>query len=279
MATVFDASFAIGNVSTDAVRAAGGVGMIGYVSPDAAKNISRGDVDRFHAAQLSVGFVWEASSGDATRGPILGHSHGREAFAQLVGLGVPNGVACYFACDTDVSDPTIVAPYAQGFVAELHGRPCGVYGGAPVVRYLRTVGPCQYGWWAAASAWDHGQDATAFASLHQRVGSPVAGTDANNVLASDWGQWSTASEDDMFEDTDRTVLVQIRDAIANPQPGSHSRFDDVLAQIATTHAAVNAQGKAILDAIAKLPTGPGGSVSKADVEAAVVAVLRSVTAP
>lgn len=176
---VYDVSFAHAGLGADLLVRSGAAGVIGYLSADPRKNMTRADVDRWHGAGLAVAAVHENTADWHTWDPA-----GANALAAL--LGLPDWRPIYYAVDTDV-DPGDHAEIADRLAA-MPGRPRGIYGPSALVEYCLDRGAAGWGWLTAATAWDPGPAPRA--CLRQLAGrSPLPGTDQNIVQSTDWGQW------------------------------------------------------------------------------------------
>lgn len=170
---VADYSFA--DPDPKALKGAGYVGVMRYLSMDASKNLTAGEAQKLHAAGLWVGLVWETVANRAAQGRVAGHADAATANRMADQLGYPKTAVLYYAVDFDAS-PEQVTAYFAGVKAE-GGRPFGIYGGIKVT----TAGLAPYRW--QACAWSGGKVDPA-ANLYQRIQPthPVPGCDENVLM-------------------------------------------------------------------------------------------------
>jgi hypothetical protein len=155
------------------MQAAGYTFMVGYVSPNSAKNLTAGNFYDYHVrAGMAVGLVWEATPGRALQGSSAGTADGKAAELQANAIGYPVDAVIFFAVDQDTTSANYAAiqAYANAFNLNTR-RPVGIYGEADVVDHFVTPGvqPVRYGWQTAA--WSGGR-LSAKANLYQRTGHP-----------------------------------------------------------------------------------------------------------
>jgi len=160
-----------------AIKAAGYVGVMRYLSNTPGKNLSAAERDALHAAGLSIGLVWETTASRAGQGLLAGRADAQAACAQAKALGYPINCPLFFAVDYDAA-PSAVAPYFVGIKA-VATYPVGVYGSYRIVE----ASSVPYHW--QASAWSGGK-VSSRAHLYQRlrptVAHPVAGADENLLI-------------------------------------------------------------------------------------------------
>jgi hypothetical protein len=155
------------------MRAAGYTFMLGYVSPNPAKNLSASNFYDYHVrAGMAVGLVWESTIGRALQGSAAGTADGKAAELQANTIGYPTDAVIFFAVDQDTTSASYAAiqSYANSFNLNTR-RPVGIYGEADVVDHFVTPGvqPVRYGWQTAA--WSAGR-LSGKAGLYQRTGHP-----------------------------------------------------------------------------------------------------------
>lgn len=187
---VIDESF--GHENIDALKRAGYLGIMGYVSRDARKNMTRLRAAQAHTRGMGVGLVFEDAAARALSGFFAGQADARFARNQADALGYPakNLAPIFFAVDADVS-PQAVIPYFQGMVSVL-GREQGAYGDTRVIRALHAVGLIKYMW--DTTAWSGGVVASE-ANLFQRV-TPTHGLKGpfdENLVMHPFPMWGTGS--------------------------------------------------------------------------------------
>lgn len=181
------------------IAAAGYVGVVRYLSPDPAKNLTPAELLALHAVGLGVALVWEAGAVDMLGAGPAGASEGAAAGAQARALGWPAGRPIFFAADFAASGGQLgdVAAYLRAAVA--CGYPVGVYGSAATVDTMMAEGVCGWGW--QTSAWS-GQAVSARAQLYQRqtpvltiTGAAAGSWDEDVALRPDWGGWTPGLAD------------------------------------------------------------------------------------
>lgn len=180
-------------------------GVLRYLAPLPNRKVAdRAEIDALHAAGLSVGFVWETGASRAGQGYSAGVQDAQQANGLADNLGIPDTVTIYFAVDFD-ANPDAIVGYFQG-VGSINRRPVGGYGSYTVIERLLDDGLIGHAWQTVA--WSRGKR-SARAHLFQRAdatANPPPGTDVNEILQDDWGQWSPQGDDDMFDDNDRAKL-------------------------------------------------------------------------
>lgn len=124
------------------VKARGYSAVIGYLSHDASKELTRAYIDACHAQGLDVGLVFEDSAQRAAGGAAAGQADGAFVAAQLARLGVPAGVAVYYAVDfgAPASDRGAIVAYFHAAGAQHPANPAGAYGDADVINWAQGSG-------------------------------------------------------------------------------------------------------------------------------------------
>lgn len=170
------------------IAAKGYTGVIGYISRDASKCMSRAYIDACHAHGLDVGFVFEDAADRARQGAPAGQADGQFIAAHFASIGAPAGVACYMAVDyaAPASDHPAIVAYFQAGAAAMRPHPSGAYGDADVDDWARAGGiPLEWG----TVAWSGGRQSDGIA-LFQRAQQDFGGSaDVDEVRQADWGQW------------------------------------------------------------------------------------------
>ena len=172
-----------------------------YLSPPGnAKNITKAEAARIHAAGLDLVLVWE-QNGDE---PITGHAatgagasagilDARLAEAEARAVGVPSAAPIFFALDRDPSglsaaEWAAVDGYFKGVRQVLGKGRVGAYGGYALIKHLFDKRLIDYGW--QTYAWSGGHwDARAH--LRQYLNAQtLAGVsvDFDHALTVDYGQ-------------------------------------------------------------------------------------------
>jgi len=182
-----------------AIAKAGYAGALCYLY-----NVTPAEIAAHHAAGLCVGLIAEYDT--STYHPVLagapaGKVNGADALGKTRALGAPakSGIALWCTADTDVapSQFSTVGAYLDAFSGQTPGYATGIYGGADLVDWCIVNGHASHGWVAAAASWSHGH-VSAHACLEQLVGGQkLPGTDVDNILQDDWGQWTPQGGPDM----------------------------------------------------------------------------------
>ena len=175
-----------------AIRASDATGAMRYLTRQPPpKRVTLDEVSALHAAGLGVGFVFEDGKGRALEGQQAGHDDAVEAYRQAHELGVPAGVAIFFAVDQQTTVDAVAA-YFHGVQSVPTVYEVGVYGSATVVDGILSRQSARYGWQTAA--WS-AEVVSKVAHLYQRnanLVAPVPGTD-ENVLLRPFPLWNSPS--------------------------------------------------------------------------------------
>jgi hypothetical protein len=147
-----------------AIKSAGYDAVLRYLSHTPEKNLTKPEAQALHAADLSIGLVWETVADRAVSDQATGNQDRTDAEAMAADLGYPKRCVLFYAVDRDVS-AAVVAAYMQGVAAEAT-HPVGVYGSLRVCNGLRKAGHVQYLW--QTEAWS-GTAVSKHAHLYQRV--------------------------------------------------------------------------------------------------------------
>lgn len=188
---VADYSFARPSPAALAANFVGVMRYLGYGS----KVLTPGERDNLFRAGLDVGLVWETTATRMNGGYAAGYADAGTANAQADGLSYPAGRPIYFANDQNAATGAHVE-YMRG-ARDGSKRPVGPYGSTALVDAAAGLG-CRYGW--KVQTWG---PPTSNANLQQmpNIATPVPGTDVNDTLKADWGQWSgtAAPEEDVMK--------------------------------------------------------------------------------
>lgn len=186
--------FAWGKPDPAAVKAAGYTFVIGYISRDPTKDLTREQALAYQAQGLGVLLVWEWTSGRALAGADAGIADAKEAIGKAQGRGYPDDVPILFADDTD-STAVQVRPYF-GAISSI--RPCsGAYGPYKVVDPLLADGTIRFGWqtcaWGTMDA-DGREIISQRAHLYQRLRPTTAlqGSFDEDVLLRPLPMWTSS---------------------------------------------------------------------------------------
>nr|WP_083893959.1 DUF1906 domain-containing protein [Corynebacterium capitovis] len=204
LGTVLD--YSAGVPSAAAVKAAGHVGAVRYVSqrrPGAewmkGKPVSLAEATDFKAAGLATASVYQFGKNDTAdwrRGAAGVATHAPQAIALHVAAGGPTGRPIYVAIDDNPSRAeyeSLIRPYLTGFSAVLSaaGFQTGVYANYNTIEWCTQDHIGTFFW---MHDWGSGGRVHQRANLHQVSGrrATIEGTecDVNDVLTADWGQWT-----------------------------------------------------------------------------------------
>lgn len=184
--------------TADELIKAGYSGLMAYISQDTSgKNITRDEIDAYHAKGLDVGLNYEYNPGSAKNGAHAGDTDGAIAVNHARDLGAPQGTCLYFSVDWDVTDAEKPAVLAYANAARNQclaaGYEAGIYGGYWVVLYLLNNGYKGRLW--QTFGWSGG-NWLGNAVLRQIQNGVIVGksnVDRNQVIIPDWGQWKSGS--------------------------------------------------------------------------------------
>ncbi|MBF6174456.1 DUF1906 domain-containing protein [Nocardia blacklockiae] len=190
--------------AADAIRQAGHVGVIRYVSDRrpgaewmAGKPLLAREVDALRAAGLSIVSCYQYGKGETAdwRGGLeAGKKHAERGLQLHREAGGPDGAPIYASIDDNPSAAdfaTMIAPYLTGWQSVLGTENVGVYANAPTIELARAAGLGSWFWqhdWGTPEGFVHPA-----ANLHQfeiderSVGG--VGVDVNAILTPEYGQW------------------------------------------------------------------------------------------
>lgn len=157
-----------------AIKAAGYIGVIGYISHDKAKCMTRARAQALHAEDLVVCIVFEDAALRATEGAAAGTADRAFMAQQAKALGYPAACDRFYACDTDATAEQAL-PYYKVTADDVSGP----YGDLRVLEAVHGFHPTAPKW--ETQAWD-GTEVSGIADLYQRVGKTrpkIAGVMAN----------------------------------------------------------------------------------------------------
>jgi len=183
--------------------AAGKHFIVGYVSHDPDKNLTRAECAAYLDAGIAVGLVWETTTERALSGEAAGAADGREARKQARALGFPDDRPIFTAVDFLASVGQLAGPVRQYLIAfadSVGGMAlAGVYGGIDTVRYALNTKIVGWGW--QTYAWSGGQwDTRAYARQYHN-GVSIAGHDTDLDRAVDLTALWTKEGTDMTAPT------------------------------------------------------------------------------
>ncbi len=151
--------------SPAAIKAAGYIAVLRYLSPFPQKNLSPAERDALFAAGLGILLVWESTANRATADQAAGAQDAAWANNMADTLGYPADCPIFYAVDTDVQWPQ-VAPYFEG-ARSVARRPVKVYGSAAICGGAATAGYGADQW--QTCAWS-GTTISQNAAIYQRLG-------------------------------------------------------------------------------------------------------------
>ncbi len=183
--------------SIDAMKAAGVIGVIRYLSYDGRKNLTVPEKTALDNAGIPIALVWESTEYRVLDGAAAGRADAEEAQRQAAILGFPAGTVIYFACDFDAGTtdaknafgPDGYYTAAAEVLGTITGQGCqrtGVYGGTNIIDAADLAGYC-YLWQTDAWSPTGRRDC---ARLYQNSSVTVGGVsvDGNTAYRADWGQ-------------------------------------------------------------------------------------------
>lgn len=122
-----------------AYRGGGFKFAIRYVVPSIpGKMVTRDEIDAAHAAGVNVGFVYETTGTTWQGGRSAGMDDGRAANNAMLSLGVPHGLTCYHAIDSQVADSQLstVTDWIIGLHDAMTDYHIGIYGQFSVMDWI-----------------------------------------------------------------------------------------------------------------------------------------------
>ncbi|WP_280233275.1 DUF1906 domain-containing protein [Nocardia cyriacigeorgica] len=196
--------YAAGVPSAAAIRDAGHIGVIRYVSdrrPGAewmeGKPLRAAEVEDLDSAGLAIVSCYQFGKGptaDWRGGLEAGKRHAERGLELHLAAGGPEGVPIYASIDDNPSAAdfaTMIAPYLLGWHAVLGRENTGVYANSPTIDLAVAAG---LGSWYWQHDWGTPEGhVNAAAHLHQfeiddRTIDGI-GVDLNNVLTAEYGAW------------------------------------------------------------------------------------------
>lgn len=196
--------FATTPPSAKAVKAAGYVGAIRYVSQPRKPQLTGKPLKKKETKDYQNHGLWIASvfqylgsdNPDWKGGASAGKANAKEAIAIHEAAGGPKNKPIYAAIDSNPSLAeynSLIAPYLQAFSETLHnnGYELGVYGNYYTLDwcYEDSIGTYfwQHDWGSNGKLHKNANIHQLPAGYHARVESTTV--DVNEILKSDWGQW------------------------------------------------------------------------------------------
>jgi hypothetical protein len=127
------------------------------VKPNSWKSLKASEVPNILAEGLWILPVYERTADRTKGGAGAGKVDGKEAFDYCVALGIPQGIAVYFAVDYDAptSEFNNIEAYLRAAAAQMTGYKIGVYGSYSVVEEMAARGAAEFFW--QTLAWSKGK--------------------------------------------------------------------------------------------------------------------------
>ncbi|KQB83503.1 hypothetical protein Cocul_01571 [Corynebacterium oculi] len=197
--TVVD--FSAGVPSAEAIKQAGHIGAVRYVSRPRAEWMRAKPVTLAETQHLDTASVYQygkAETADWRQGALGAAEHVPQAIAFHVAAGGPRNRPIYMAIDDNPSRAEyerLILPYltAATVALEAGGYRLGVYANHPTIQWCLEDGLGEFFW---QHDWGSNGKIHPKATIHQVAGwqSTIEGVtvDINNVYAADWGQWRAA---------------------------------------------------------------------------------------
>lgn len=187
--------WAFGDISPEAMHAAGKTFVCRYLSHDPSKNLSRDEAIKYSQSGIDCVVVWEDSGAGASAGYPAGHRDALTARAQAYQLGMPKNRPVFFAVDFDAAGPE-VENYFKGVADAIGKSGAGIYAGLDAVEYILDRKIVDWGWQTYAWSghrWDSRahlkQVLISLAGAELHVGGVAV--DYNKSTAVDFGQWKS----------------------------------------------------------------------------------------
>ncbi len=206
LGTVID--YAVGVPSAAAIKAAGHLGAVRYVSGRrpgtegwmTGKPVTFAETTALAQHNLQTASVYQfgrAETADWLRGAAGAREHAPRAITLHAEAGGPTGRPIYIAIDdnpTPAQYENQIRPYLQTFSAMLRaaGYQTGVYGNYHVVEWCTQDGIGEFFWMHDWGSGGKIHPRTTIHQLPQAQQKKIEGVtvDINHVYADDWGQWT-----------------------------------------------------------------------------------------
>lgn len=276
--------FSYARPTPKAILNAGYRGVLRYISHTASKNLTLSEYMMYRNAGIGVAVVFEDAAGQALQGYAQGLADAQFANRYADQIQFPKSAPIFYAVDTQILGPNahqVVLQYFNGARAA-GGREVRGYGQASVCDLLASNGYGHNHW--QTMAWSGGT-VSQHAGILQTVTPPkIPDTDINNILKPDWGQ------DNYTRGTSTMPLTgSDADVVANShviQRKDKDPLGNALWSIGTLLSVIYADTQYLRDeldtvktAVAAIPTtggtGPGGTLTIADVKQAIAEVLAT----
>lgn len=249
--TAVDYSFARPTVAQ--LKAAEVTLVLRYVGPTSwGKTITQAEYNALVAAGFTVELVFEESTNDSAGGFAAGVANAHVAL-EWAPAGYSGPI--YFACDESLEGPALAlaVQYIAGASSVLGPTRTGDYGEGDLLEATAAAGTADHHWQSASSSFPGSSSTTSVTDVQQGGAGPVAGTDADRIVAIVTSPVTTPTspsttepeaavpvspvisinpgQADVFQVSDGTLWHKFRmpgasswdnEAIAGPLPGSKS---------------------------------------------------------
>ncbi|GEM30096.1 hypothetical protein NN3_11030 [Nocardia neocaledoniensis NBRC 108232] len=196
--------YAAGVPSAAAIKAAGHIGVIRYVSDRrpgaewmAGKPLLAAEVEDLWRHGLSIVSNYQFGKGptaDWRGGLEAGKQHAERGWALHSAAGGPDTAPIYASIDDNPSEQEfeeMIAPYIEGWQAVLGPDLVGIYANTPTIDRAIDAGLGSWFWqhdWGTPDGYVHPSAHLHQFEIDERAIDGV-GIDLNNALAEDYGQW------------------------------------------------------------------------------------------
>jgi len=169
-----------------------GIKAVGrYLTGSGGKATTATEVASYVAGGIVVWFVYENLATDAQGGNAGGIAAATAAQVNLsavIGTPATANQPIYFAVDENV-DPSAVVGYFVGINRVLPQSRVGVYGDGTILNFLGGVGLANWFWQSSSSSYPGNATTIPAAHIQQLVSAPLPGTDGDQLLQGDIGQF------------------------------------------------------------------------------------------
>ena len=139
--------WAYGEISPEALRAAGKDFICRYVSSDSSKSLSASESRRYSQAGIDIVLVFEDEAGAAKKGYFEGGRDARQAYDHARRMGMPDDRPVYLAVDFDAAGEGIdVRPYFRGAAAAIGRARVGIYAGLHTMQQVANDNLIDWYW-------------------------------------------------------------------------------------------------------------------------------------
>ena len=180
--------FSYARPGAKAIKKAGYVGVLRYLSYTPGKNLSAAEIAEYHADGLGIGVVWETTDNRVLSGHAGGKADASESVSQLNKLGMPI-IPIYFAVDFAASEAQMatIDDYLAGCAEAIGKEWVGVYGSFSVIEHCATYQSAKWFW--QTMAWSKGKVSKHNHIIQDLADPGIPSTDHNIAPVNDWGGW------------------------------------------------------------------------------------------